>query len=160
VRQQATRADWEDQPSFLLLAGVIVKWLLWLALVVLTSTVWQIHLRLPLWVAAAALHIGLRAWDLKSTKYQFTSRRLNITSGIWRQRKVTYDLNELRDAVITRPFLLRVCGMGHVFIATPGVALRGIRSPEVVRNIVRDFGQQATPGGLQYEGRTAKGPLP
>jgi uncharacterized membrane protein YdbT with pleckstrin-like domain len=143
-----------------LLAGLIVKWLLWLALVALVSTVWQIDLRLPLWVAAAVLHVGLRAWDLKSTKYQIGSRRLNITSGIWSRRKVTYDLNELRDAVITRPLLLRACGMGHVFIATPGVALRGIRSPEVVRNIVREFGQQTSPGGVQYPGRALKGPLP
>jgi hypothetical protein len=47
----------------------------------------------------------------------------------------------MAPAVITRPLLLRLVGTGNLTISPPFIVLRAIRNPEVVRDLIRDFGQ-------------------
>jgi PH (Pleckstrin Homology) domain-containing protein len=79
-----------------------------------------------------------------TTKYRATRQRLEITSGVFGQTTVTYELFELRNAVIERPFVYRLLGVGNLLIThrTRGaVRLHAIANPDGVRDILRSSGQ-------------------
>lgn len=137
---------WEEKPSLILLTGLIAKYVIAMILVVvLFGSVPQSQgagTFLLLLVVVAAIHIGLRFWELSSTKYRMTSQRLEVTAGLFNQKTVAYELYQMSLGVITRPLLLRLVKAGNLAIASAGITLRAIRNPEVVRDMIRDFGQR------------------
>jgi len=135
---------WEEQPSVILIAGLIAKYLL-----AMVATLWLFSIVpnangggtfLLLLMAVAAIHVGLRFWEIRSTKYRMTSQRLEVTAGLFNQRTVTYELHQMAAGQITRPFLLRLVKTGNLSIGA--LQLKAIRNPEVVRDMLRDFGQR------------------
>lgn len=137
---------WEDKPSLILLTGLVVKYLLVAILAVfLFSNIPQFQgegTLLLVLLVVAAIHIGLRFWELRAIKYRMSSQRLEITAGLFNQCTTTFELYQLPAGQITRPLLLRLVKAGNLFIPSPPIQLRAIRNPEVVRDMLRDFGQK------------------
>ena len=135
---------WEEKPNPVILAGLVFKYLV--ALVVILFLYANVPSQgegttLLLWFVIALAHIGLRFWEISSTKYRMTSQRLEITAGMFNQKTVAFELYQMAPAVITRPLLLRLVKTGNLTITSPFIILRAIRNPEVVRDLIRDFGQ-------------------
>jgi len=135
---------WEEQPSVILIASLIAKYL-----IAMVATVWLFSIVpnangggtfLLLLMGVAAIHVGLRFWEIRSTKYRMTSQRLEVTAGLFNQRTVTYELHQMAAGQITGPFLLRLVKTGNLSIGP--LQLKAIRNPEVVRDMLRDFGQR------------------
>jgi len=135
---------WEEKPNPIILAGLVFKY--FVALIVILFLYANVPSQgegstLLLWLVIAVGHIGLRFWEIRSTKYRMTSQRLEVTAGMFNQRTIAYELFQMAPAVITRPLLLRLVKTGNLTISPPFIVLRAIRNPEVVRDLIRDFGQ-------------------
>jgi hypothetical protein len=135
---------WEEKPNPIVLAGLVFKY--FIALIVILLLYANVPSQgegttLLLWLVIAVGHIGLRFWEIASTKYRMTSQRLEVTAGLFNQKTVAYELYQMAPAVITRPLLLRLVKTGNLTIPSPFIILRAIRNPEVVRDLIRDFGQ-------------------
>jgi Bacterial PH domain len=135
---------WEDKPSVILITGLVAKYL-----IAMVATLWLFS-NIPnssgagtfllLLFVVGAIHVGLRFWEIHSTKYRMTSQRLEVTAGLFNQRTVTYELHQMGAGQITRPFLLRLVKTGNLSLGA--LQLKAIRNPEVVRDMLRDFGQR------------------
>jgi hypothetical protein len=137
---------WEEKPSLILLAGLIGKYLVAIVLAAMffnnVAGAQGGAQFLLLLLVVAAIHIGLRFWEIRSTKYRMTSQRLEITAGLFNQKTATFELYQMAAGQITRPLLLRLVKTGNLFIPSPPIQLKAIRNPEVVRDMLRDFGQR------------------
>jgi len=131
------RMAWSEQPSPYLLVPLGLKY--FAAFCFLAAGTRNIYVLLLL-LFAAAIHGGLRFLELNGTTYRLSSQRLEITAGLFNQTTVTYENFRLGDAVIVRPLYLRLFKRANVRIAG-APPLNAIRQPEVVRDIVREFGQ-------------------
>ena len=136
---------WEEKPNPIILAGLVFKYFVALIVILFlfgnVSGLQDAGTILLLWFVAAVVHVGLRFWEIRSTKYRMTSQRLEVTAGLFNQRTIAYELFQMAPAVITRPLLLRLVKTGNLTISPPFIVLRAIRNPEVVRDLIRDFGQ-------------------
>jgi hypothetical protein len=136
---------WEEKPNPIILAGLVFKYFVALIIILFlfgnVTGLQDAGTILLLWFVVAVVHIGLRFWEIRSTKYRMTSQRLEVTAGMFNQRTVAYELYQMAPAVITRPLLLRLVKTGNLTISPPFIVLRAIRNPEVVRDLIRDFGQ-------------------
>lgn len=131
---------WAEKPSLALASGLVLRYLFTLLLVSLLAQ--GIGASWIFLVTAVGLaHIGLRLWALRTTHYRMTSQRLEITSGLLTQGTVTYELHQVGEAVIIRPLILRLVNRGNLSISSPFIAMRGIRNPQVVRDLMRSLGQ-------------------
>lgn len=97
---------------------------------------------LAVWGACAgvALTTYLR---VRSVRYQLTTQRLRITTGILSTRTEEIELRRVRDTSVVRPFFLRLAGLGNVYVVSgdptaPRVMLHAVRSPDVVQSRLRD----------------------
>jgi hypothetical protein len=137
---------WEEKPSPVLLLGLIAKYVIAVILTVLLfGNVPQSSGEgtfLLLLFVVGVIHVGMRFWELTSTKYRMTSQRLEVTSGLFNQTTVTFELHQMAPGQITRPLFLRLVKRGNLYIPAPPIFLRAIRNPEVVRDMLRDFGQR------------------
>jgi uncharacterized membrane protein YdbT with pleckstrin-like domain len=94
-----------------------------------------------LWIGCAlvALAIFLRS---RSTRYQVTSERLRITTGLLSTTTDDLELWRVRDSRVVRPALMRLLGLGHVVListdrSTPEVQLRAVRDPDALQTAIR-----------------------
>ena len=135
---------WEDKPSVIVITGLVAKYVIaMVAAILLFSNLPNASgagTFLLLLLVVAAIHVGLRFWEIRSTKYRMTSQRLEVTAGLFNQRTVTFELHQMAAGQITRPFLLRLVKTGNLSIGA--LQLKAIRNPEVVRDMLRDFGQR------------------
>src|SRR5215208_642517 len=103
--------------------------------------------RLFLW-AIAALWIGCALVGLavflraRSTRYQVTSERLRITTGLLSTATDDLELWRVRDSRVVRPALMRLLGLGHVILvstdrSTPEVMLRAVPDPDALQTAIR-----------------------
>jgi hypothetical protein len=132
---------WEDSPSMALLAGLLIKY------GVLLSAVWcaaMVFDGVRYWLllcVLAAIHVGIRAGQIRCTRYRMTTQRLEVRSGLCNRTSVPYEIHRLSDAVISSSLLLRVFGRENLTILSPAICLTGIRNAEVVRDLLRNAGQ-------------------
>jgi hypothetical protein len=92
-------------------------------------------------LALFVLLLGLYALRLRTTRYSASSQRLIIEDGILHSVNRPYEMHILSNAVISRPLLLRMFGMGNIVIASPRLVLLGIRNADLVRDLLRTAGQ-------------------
>lgn len=137
LNQSDERMAWSETPSPVLLLPLGLKYLA--ATGVLTYGTGNLYVLLAM-LMAAGIHAGLRLLAIKGTVYRLSSQRLEVTAGLWNQTTVTYENFRLGDAVIVRPLYLRIFQYANVHIAGAPI-LTAIRRPEVVRDILREFGQ-------------------
>jgi len=99
--------------------------------------------------AAAALGLYLRS---RATRYELTSERLRVTTGLLSTTTQEIELRRVRDTVVVQPFLLRMLGLGHVVLisadaSTPRVTLSAVPEPTQLQSTIRELVHQAYRGG-------------
>ena len=77
------------------------------------------------------------------TIYEITTERIRTKYGILSQTVDEVELYRVRDYQIKKPFLLRIFGLGHIFLITSDkthktVHFKAIRNVEHVSNLVRE----------------------
>lgn len=99
------------------------------------------------WAACAfsALVLYLRA---RSVRYELTSERLRVTTGIVSTSTEDLELRRVRDSSVRRPALLRMFGLGDVLLVTgdatsPRLAIRAVRDPDALQSMIRASVQEA-----------------
>lgn len=76
---------------------------------------------------------------LKNISYKISSQRLAIESGIFSKALNTYELHQLNNGQVYKPWNLRLFGRENLYVS--GLWLSGIRNAEVVRDLIRNAGQ-------------------
>jgi len=84
----------------------------------------------------------IRWWATKTTRYELTTQRLRITSGILSRRLDELELYRVKDYSMDQPFLLRVLNLGNLVlltsdVTTPSIAIKAIANVTEVREKVR-----------------------
>jgi len=79
--------------------------------------------------------------QLLTTKYSASSQRLIVEEGGLHVINRPYELHQLGDAVISKPLITRMFGIGNLTIIKPPVVMVGLRNPEYVRDLIRQGGQ-------------------
>ena len=133
------RMVWEEAPSAWAVAPLGARYAV--ALLAAASVLDAPAPILILVSLAAALHIAARYIELRNTIYRLSSQRLEVTSGIWSRKTVTYEVHKLSEASITSSPLLRNAGRSNLIIQSPGITLWGIRSANTVRDLLREAGE-------------------
>ena len=93
------------------------------------------------WVLVVFLVLA-RVVTRRATRYLITSERLRVTSGILSTTTEDLELRRVRDTGVTRPFLLRLMGLGDVRILSadpshPRITLQAVRNPDVLQGTIR-----------------------
>ena len=92
-------------------------------------------------VAAVAVYVRT-----VTTRYQVTSERLRITTGLLSTNTEEVELRRVRDSSVQKPFLLRVLGLGNITLNTadtsaPRVVLQAVPEPDTLQGQIRDLVQ-------------------
>jgi hypothetical protein len=148
---------WHETPSVVTLLPLVLKVAISLLVAVfvanllpaavLVSPVRGLPVIPTLVAVLGLLTIAYRFADLRATVYRLSSQRLEIEFGLLNQTTVVHEVHHLGDAIIRRPLLFRLFGVGDVHIpdVAPGsvraITLHAIRKPEAVRDILRGAGQ-------------------
>ena len=93
--------------------------------------------------AAAALFVRSR-----SVRYELTSERLRVTTGLVSTHTEDLELRRVRDSSVRRPALLRLFGLGDVLLvagdaSTPRVTIRAVHDPDALQSTIRTSVQDA-----------------
>jgi membrane protein YdbS with pleckstrin-like domain len=99
-------------------------------------------LLLPLFIALAKF---LR---IKATRYDLTSQRLKITTGIVDRKEVEIELFRLRDLSLEQGFLQRMVNVGTVEALSsdkdaPAIRLKWVNNPDAVKDRLRTYIMEA-----------------
>ena len=99
------------------------------------------------WAACAlsAIALWLRA---RSVRYELTTERLRVTTGIASTSTEDLELRRVRDSSIRRPALLRLFGLGDVVLvagdaSSPRITIRAVRDPDALQSTIRTSVQEA-----------------
>ena len=103
-------------------------------------------LTILIWAGFALLMI-VQYLRVRTTRYQITTERLRVTTGILSTETDELELRRVRDFRIVRPFLARMLGLGHIHLisgdaSTPRVTLRAVRDPDQLQATIRSIVQQ------------------
>jgi membrane protein YdbS with pleckstrin-like domain len=122
-------------------------WCLLLAIVfavaaVLLHRYFWFGLLLPLFIAFGKF---LR---IKATRYELTSQRLKIITGIVDRKEVEIELFRLRDLSLEQGFLQRIANVGTVVALSsdkdaPAIHLQWVNNPDAVKDKLRTFIMEA-----------------
>lgn len=94
-------------------------------------------------VALAPLAYALYRWiDVRCLRYEVTSERIRITSGILSKRSNALELYRVKDYTLEAPFLYRLFGLGHIRLQTsdrsnPELLLRAVPRARKLMDEVR-----------------------
>ena len=132
---------WQERPSPILLVGLASRYMAVILLACLMRTwFWAVF-----WLFIGAIHLGIRFYGLYTTNYALTSQRLEVTSGILNQTKVTYEVHHIENAVIVSPLILRLFGRSNLTVGLPrggsSITLYGIQKADFVRDVIRGASQ-------------------
>lgn len=133
---------WQESPSPLLMAGLVIKYSIFLFLIALLSLASRSTGWLVMWTFVAGIHLTIRFLQLRSIKYLLSSQRLQITSGLLKQVTIAYEVHYMGEALIESPLLLRVFGRSNLNVSHRGgvVTLFAIQQAEGVRDMIRNAG--------------------
>lgn len=99
----------------------------------------------PLVLIALVFPVGLafiRWVQTRSNRYEVTTERIRMTSGILSRRTSELELYRVRDYTVEEPFLLRLIGRGNLIIetadrTTPHVVIRAVPGASQLKDQVR-----------------------
>lgn len=86
---------------------------------------------------------GLWRWlEVRSTRYQLSTERLRMVSGVFSRRFEEVELYRIRDTAYAEPFWLRLFGAGNIELrssdaSTPFLVLWAVPDGEAVRQQIR-----------------------
>lgn len=132
---------WKGSPSQL---THIRAYLLWLLVAVIIVVAGMLALFPPLFSALLIPGIGMWIrWQMtKSTRYELTTQRLRMTTGLFSKKLDELELYRVKDSMLDQPFLLRVIGAGNVKVLSsdatlPEVTLVAVHGAYNVREKLR-----------------------
>jgi uncharacterized membrane protein YdbT with pleckstrin-like domain len=84
----------------------------------------------------------LRWWVTRCTRYELTTQRLKIATGVLNRKHDELELYRVKDYSMEQPLFLRILGLGNLIMvtsdaSTPTVALKAISGVETVREKLR-----------------------
>ena len=99
------------------------------------------------WLVCAAAAVAILVQS-RSKRYELTTERLRVTTGIVSTSTEDLELRRVRDSSVRRPALLRLFGLGDVLLvagdaSTPRVAIRAVRDPDALQSTIRTSVQDA-----------------
>lgn len=104
------------------------------------DTAYTLTLTIGLLVLAFQLFShGARFLRLKNIHYKMSSQRLAIESGIFSKAVNTYELHQLQNGQVYKPWNLRLFGRENLYVS--GLWLTSIANAEAVRDLIRNAGQ-------------------
>lgn len=133
---RGTPSQWTNFGTYLLClilaAGVVAAYYL-------------IEPRRPLVLAGLALPVlwALARWiATRCRRYEVTSERVKITTGLLSRQTTELELYRVRDYTVVEPFWLRLVGCGNVVLATadrstPHVTLRAVPHAASLKDQIR-----------------------
>jgi uncharacterized membrane protein YdbT with pleckstrin-like domain len=150
---ESERTIWQGSPSQLInlptyigfaVVAVVATVLLLFARGSSTSPIYW-WVMAGVWVACVLFALGRWASTM-SVRYEVTTERLRITTGMLSTVTEEVELRRLRDATIVKPFFLRIAGLGDIHLmsadsSAPRVTLRAIRQPDQVQGTIRSAAQ-------------------
>ena len=97
------------------------------------------------WIACVLVALGLFL-RTRATRYQVTTERLRVTTGLLSTTTEDVELWRVRDLSVIRPALLRLLGLGHVVLTStdrsaPQVVLQSVRDPDALQATLRSIMQ-------------------
>lgn len=101
----------------------------------------------PLILAGLAIPVlwGLCAWiGTQTNRYEITSERVKVTTGLLSRRTSELELYRVRDYAVIEPFWLRLVGCGHIVLATsdrtaPQVTLQAVPHAARLKDQIRTY---------------------
>lgn len=103
-----------------------------------TAIIWAIGASIFL-----ALVISVRKWlNVCTVRYEVTTQRLRITSGILARRVEEVELYRVKDTALLQPFFLRLFKLAHVVVftsdrTTPTIIIRAVPKARELRERIR-----------------------
>ncbi|MEO6004766.1 MAG: PH domain-containing protein [Opitutus sp.] len=100
----------------------------------------------PIWILAGLalpLIYGLsRWWRTRGQRYEITSERIRISTGLLSRRTSEIELYRVRDYTVEEPFWLRLIGRGNLIIETADrttthVVIRAVPGVNALKDQVR-----------------------
>jgi uncharacterized membrane protein YdbT with pleckstrin-like domain len=94
-------------------------------------------------VALAPLAYALYRWlDVRCLRYEITSERIRVSSGILSKRTTALELYRVKDYTLEAPFLYRLFRLGHIRLQTsdrsnPEMLLRAIPNARKLTDVIR-----------------------
>ena len=118
----------------LLIAATVYVWIL------AQSEFWYVPMVL---LVVLIIAVGIKYLLIRTTEYILTNERLVVKVGVFTRESEELELYRVRDWSVIKPFWLRLVDRGHVRLITtdasaPELTLKGITSPEAIREILRD----------------------
>ena len=159
---------WFGRPSQLINIRTYAKCaLVWTVIIAVFGTLtWYVEpvkARHSIPVCAAFMFLfslpALKQWvQLRCHVYEVTNQRTRTETGVFSKRMDTLELYRVKDAVVHRPFFLRLFSLGDIhLIATdrtsPMQVLRAVPDPEPLSEKIRTYSREswADRGGQQVE---------
>ena len=141
---------WEGNPSQVLNFGVFLLCGLIAGALIGTALVFWNKLTPPFPLVLAGLALlpilyALTRWlKIKCERYQLTSERLRLRSGILSRQTDEIELYRVKDYVLLEPFWLRLFGLGNISLTTnddanPRVTLHAVPEGEQLRDQFRKY---------------------
>lgn len=152
------RTVWTGTPSHLINLPQYLLWgAIFVALVTLGVTMWNsMMLNLPhglVWalVAFATLPLFVIGWKwlvLANTRYELTTQRLRMRTGVLNKRLEELELYRVRDYRLHQPFHLRLFSLANIILqssdrSTPTILLRAVPRGEMIREEMRTYVEEA-----------------
>src|SRR5262249_11397270 len=98
-----------------------------------------------------AIVLSVSVMRLRTTRYRLTNQRLVVEKGILSRTLDELDLRTVDDSGFSQAPLERLPGIGTVWVrasdrSTPGLTLRGIQDPRVLREKIRENAYRMSQG--------------
>ena len=80
----------------------------------------------------------------KCRRYEITSERIKVTTGLLSRQTSELELYRVRDYSVVEPFLLRLVGCGHIMLVTadrttPQMVLRAVPHAATLKDQIRTY---------------------
>src|SRR5687767_10432403 len=139
---------WQGHPSQILNLHIFLLCGLVAAGLIAIAYVFRENLGIPgMYIVAGVAIIPLLfafiKWlQVKFRRYELTTERLRLRSGILSRKTDEIELYRVKDYVLHEPFMLRLWGLGDIVLTTtddanPSVLLKAIDQPNALRDQIR-----------------------
>lgn len=137
---------WVGSPSQWVGVGAYF-WTLLIAIVFIAAGV-LLHRYFLIGLVLPFIMALIKFFSIKATRYELTTQRLQIHSGIMDRREIEVELFRLRDLSVEQSFLQRLVNVGTVEAQSsdkdaPAVRLTWVNNPEAVKDKLRTYIMQA-----------------
>ena len=98
---------------------------------------------LLIWCPLPILYGFIKWLKIRSIRYEMTSERLILRTGIFSKATEEFELYRAKDISVFQPFFLRMFKLGHITLVTsdrsnPQIELTAVPNPEELRKQIRE----------------------